>query len=135
MEIKKVLEYDYNYAEYIVTDGKYDIVCMCMSVPLETNDEPKIGMKVEGLYAFSFNNPIILKNVASKECYIQKDLKKYFRYKLCGNVVDSKKAIIKVFDFVIDLSNDYSNGFDTIVKDGDYVEFEVDRIDCTLVKN
>lgn len=60
--------------------------------------------------------------------------KKYFKYNLCGIVVDFKKSIIKVFDFVIDLSNDYSNGFDTLIKDGDYVEFEVDRIDCTLAK-
>ena len=49
MEIKQILEYDYNYAEYIVTDGKYDIVCMCLSVPLENNNEPKIGMKVDSL--------------------------------------------------------------------------------------
>ena len=60
--------------------------------------------------------------------------KKYFKYNLCGIVVYSKKSIIKVFDFVIDLSNDYPNGFDTLIKDGDYVEFEVDRIDCTLAK-
>lgn len=24
MEIKHILEYDYNYAEYVVTDGKHD---------------------------------------------------------------------------------------------------------------
>ena len=60
--------------------------------------------------------------------------KKYFKYNLCGIVVDSKKSIIKVFNFVIDLSNDYPNGFGILIKDGDYVEFEVDRIDCTLGK-
>lgn len=26
MKIKQILEYDYNYEEYIITDGKYDIV-------------------------------------------------------------------------------------------------------------
>ena len=108
---------------------------MCLSVPLENNKEPKIGMKVENLYAFSYNATIILKVLNSNKCYIQKDSKKYFKYNLCGIVVDSKKSIIKVFDFFIDLSNDYPNGFDTIIKDGDYVEFEVDRIDCTLMKN
>ncbi len=49
MEINHILEYDYNYAEYIVTDGKYDIVCMCLSVPLENNNDLKIGMKVDSL--------------------------------------------------------------------------------------
>lgn len=134
MEIKHILEYDYNYAEYIVTDGKYDIVCMCLSVPLENNTAPKIGMKVDSLYAFSYNGSIILKVSNTNKCNIQKDSKKYFKYNLCGVVVDSKKSIIKVFDFIIDLSNDYPNGFDTIIKDGDYIEFKVDRIDCTLAK-
>lgn len=135
MEIKQILEYDYNYAEYIVTDGKYDIVCMCLSVPLENNNEPKIGMKVDSLYAFSYNDSIILKVSNTNKCNIQKDTKNYFKYNLCEIVVDSKKSIIKVFDFVIDLSNDYPNGFDTLIKDGDYVEFDVDRIDCILAKN
>ena len=48
MEINHILEYDFNYAEYIVSDGKYDIVWMCLSVPLENNN-PKIGMKVDSL--------------------------------------------------------------------------------------
>ena len=132
MEIKHILEYDYNYAEYIVTDGKYDMVCMCLSVPLKNNKDPKTGMKVESLYAFSCKDTIILKVSNTNKCYIQKDLQKHFKYKLCGIVVDSKKALIMVFDFVIDLANDYPNGFDTIIKNGDYVEFEVDRIDCII---
>lgn len=135
MEIKHILEYDYNYAEYIVTDGKYDIVCMCLSVPLENNKDPKIGMRVESLYTFSYNGSIILKVSNANKCYIKRDQKKYFKYNLCGIVVHSKKSVIKVFDFIIDLSNDYPNGFDTIIKEGDYVEFEVDRIDCKLAKN
>ncbi len=135
MEIKYILEYDYNYAEYKVTDGKYDIICMCLSVPLENNNEPKIGMKVECLYAFSYKDTIKLNVSKSGKCYIKKDLKNYFKYKLCGVVVDSINAIIKVFDFVIDLKEDYPTGFDTTIKKGDYVEFEVDRIDCILVNN
>ncbi len=133
MEIKCILEYDYNYAEYIVTDGQFDIVCMCMSVPLENNIEPKIGMKVERLYAFSYDDTIKLKISNFKRCYIQKDLKSYFKYNLCGIIIDALNAIIKVFDFIIDLKNIYPNGFDTTIKNGDYVEFEVDRIDCTLI--
>ena len=133
MEIKRILEYDYNYAEYIVTDGQFDIVCMCMSVPLENNIEPKIGMKVESLYAFSYDDTIKLKISKFKRCYIQKDLKSYFKYNLCVIIIDTLNAIIKVFDFIIDLKNIYPNGFDTTIKNGDYVEFEVDRIDCTLI--
>ena len=112
MEIKHILEYDYNYAEYIVTDGKYDIVCMCLSVPLENNN-PKIGMKVDSLYTFSYNDSIILKASNANKCNIQKDPKNHFKYSLRGIIVDSKKSIIKVFDFIIDLSNDYPNGYNS----------------------
>ncbi len=132
MEIKHILEYDYNYAEYMVTDGKYDVICMCMSVPLENNTEPKTGMKVGKIYTFSINNPIVLKISDSNQCYIQKDPRDHFEYKLCGIVVDSIKAIIRVFDFVIDLINDYPNGFDAMIKNGDYIEFCVDRLDCEI---
>ena len=134
MKIKRILEYDYNYAEYIVTDGKYDMVCMCLSVPLENDNEPKIGMKVENLYAFSYNDIIKLKISNNHKCYIQKVPNKYFKYKLCGIVIDSINALIKIFDFIIDLKNDYPNGFDAVIKKGEYVEFEVDRIDCTLTE-
>ena len=80
MEIKHILEYDYNYAEYIVTDGKYDIVCMCLSVPLENNNDPKIGMKVDSLYTFSYNDSIVLKVSNANKYNIQKDPKNHFKY-------------------------------------------------------
>ena len=133
MIIKHILTYDYNYAEYIVTDGKYDIVCMCMSVPLKNNNEPKIGMKVESLQAFTYSDTIMLSVSNGNKCYIQKDQNNYFKYKLRGIVVDSVNAIIGVFDFVINLKSNFPNGFDTTIKEGDCVEFEVDRIDCTLM--
>ena len=41
MHIKKVLEYDYNYAQYIVTDGRNDVKCVCMSVPLPNGKKPE----------------------------------------------------------------------------------------------
>ena len=44
MHIKKVLEYDYNYAQYIVTDGRNDVKCVCMSVPLPNGKKPESGL-------------------------------------------------------------------------------------------
>ena len=64
---------------------------------------------------------------------LKKSPEKYFKYKLCGIVVDSINAIIQVFDFIINLQNYYPNGFDSTIKISDYVEFDVDRIDCTLI--
>ncbi len=106
---------------------------MCLGVPLRNNKVPKIGMKIENLYAFSYNDTINLKISNSNKCYIKKSPEKYFKYKLCGIVVDSINAIIQVFDFIINLQNYYPNGFDSTIKNSDYVEFDVDRIDCTLI--
>ena len=52
MQIKEILQYDWNYAEYIVTDGMNDLMCMCNSVPLPDNKSPMVGMKISGIYAF-----------------------------------------------------------------------------------
>ena len=90
-------------------------------------------MKIENLYAFSYNDTINLKISNSNKCYIKKSPEKYFKYKLRGIVVDSINTIIQVFDFIINLQNYYPNGFDSTIKNSDYVEFDVDRIDCTLI--
>lgn len=135
MKIKLILEYNFNYAEYIVTDGKHDLICMCLSVPLSDNKEPKTGMQIKNLYAFSYENTIRLNISNNKKCYIKKDKNDYFKYKVCGSVEDSKKATIKVFEFVISLEYYYPEGFNSSLKNGEYVEFYIDRVDCTLLDN
>lgn len=135
MKIKLILEYNFNYAEYIVTDGNHDLICMCLSVPLSNNNEPSIGMQIKSLYAFSYENTIILNISNEKEYYINKDKNDHFKYKVRGSVEDSKKATIKVFEFVISLEYYYPEGFDSSLKNGEYVEFYIDRVDCTLLDN
>lgn len=134
MVIKQVLEYDYNYAEYIVTDGEYDLICMCLSVPLSENKAPQIGMLIENIFAFTLNDTIRLTISKNKNHFILKE-KEYFKYKVCGNVVDSKRSLIRVFDFIISLEFYYPDGLPTIFKNTDCVEFEVDRFDCTILEN
>ena len=53
-------------------------------------------------------------------------------YKIKGRIFDSKKAIIKVYNYIINLENDYPNGFEEDFKNGDHVEFSVDRLDCVI---
>ena len=134
MVIKKVLKYDYNYAEYVVTDGNYNLICMCLSVPLSDNKVPQVGMLIENIFAFTISDTIRLTISKNKKHFIQKE-KKYFKYKVCGNVVDSRKSLIRIFDFIVSLEFSYPDVLPTIFKNNDYVEFEVDRFDCTILDN
>lgn len=57
-------------------------------------------------------------------------------YKVNGYIIDSRKYLVKVFDFIISLeyiySYEYSNNKEFIFKDGDLVTFVVDRFDVII---
>ena len=131
MKISKILEFNYNYGEYLVSDGSHEVRCICNSIPLPNNQEPKVGMSVKTLYAFSYAENIDLIISQNRNYYIQKDKKYYFKYKVCGTIENHQKALIRVFDFIISLGYYYPDGFNFLLEDG-YVEFEVDRFDCDL---
>lgn len=134
MHIKKVLEYVYNYAEYIVTDGNNELKCVCMSVPLPDGREPKSGLEITKIYAFNVEKVIIKKIIKEKDMKdsITKPLFDPLGYKLKGRVIDSNKSVVEIFDFKIDLEYDYPDGLGEEFKNGDYVEFSVDRLDCII---
>ena len=132
MFIKKILTYDFNYAEYIVSDGKHDIVCMCLSVPLPNNTKPSINMNVKKIYAFSLNS-IELKTITdSKDKHVNIERKDYFKYQLRAKVLDSKNSLVCLGGLKISLENDYPDGFPINILNDDYIEFNVDRLDCEL---
>ena len=58
MHIKKVLEYDYNYAQYIVTDGRNDVKCVCMSVPLPNGKKPESGLEITKIFGILLLQPL-----------------------------------------------------------------------------
>ena len=134
MHIKKVLEYDYNYAQYIVTDGRNDVKCVCMSVPLPNEKKPESGLKITKIYAFSVEG-VILKKVIEEKNMRDEIIKPFFDslgYKLKGRILDSNKSIVQVFNFEIDLEYDYPDGLGEEFKNGEYVELSVDRLDCII---
>jgi len=47
MEITKINEYSDSYAEYQISDGLYELRCVCNYVPLPNEMEPKVGRKVK----------------------------------------------------------------------------------------
>lgn len=131
MKIKEIVKFDFNYAEYIVTDGNYDVICLCLSVPLLNNEVPVKGMEVKIIYPFTFDAIDIKKNNDEKEFLIQKN-KAYFEYYLRGMIVNKEKALIKIENFVICLEKDFKEGFSDQYQIGDFIEFKVDRLDCEL---
>ena len=70
MKITKINEY--SYAEYQISDGLYELRCICNSVPLPNEMEPKIGMKVKKLYVFCYNDLISINKELRKEYSIVK---------------------------------------------------------------
>ena len=134
MYIKKVLNYSYNYADYIVSDGKNELVCMCLSVPLHNGKEPKSGMKITNIEVFSIDGLKISKitNPKYQNYNIKKYLFNFFKCKLKGKIIDSKLAIVKVYDFIISLGWEYPEGFSEDFKEGDFIEFIADRLDCEI---
>ena len=134
MHIKKVLEYDYNYAQYIVTDGRNDVKCVCMSVPLPNGKKPESGLEITKIFAFSVEGVILKKVIEEKNMRdeIIKPLFDSLGYKLKGRILDSNKAIVQVFNFEIDLEYDDPDGLGDEFKNGEYVELSVDRLDCII---
>lgn len=131
MEIAKINEYSYSYAEYLVSDGNRELRCVCNSVPLPNEIEPKVGMKVKKLYIFSYNDLIPIKKELKKEYSIVKTEKIGFQYKLTGNIYNKKRALIRVFNFIMSLEYFYPDGIDEY-EDGEYVTIIADRIECEL---
>lgn len=137
MFIKKVICYDYNYAEYIVSDGDHELLCMDLTVPLPNMQEPKPNMKISTIFVFSFDDSIKCKKIyesTDKLDLIIKDKNDYFRYFLRAHIVDLEQAIVEAYGFQISLENYLPDGFDKSFCKGDYIEFVADRLDC-LIEN
>lgn len=130
MFIKEILEYDYNYAEYIVTDGKFNVICICMSVPLPLDKEPELGMKIRIIAPFSVDDiEVMLSN--KKEPFIKKG-KQPLEYFLAAEIVNKEKALVKIGGLLISLEDYCENGFSEGFEKGCFIEFKAPRLDCYI---
>ena len=82
MKIGKINEYSYSYAEYQISDGNMELRCVCNSVPLPFGQEPKVGMPVKMLYAFSYGKLLIIKEDSLHSHMIIKTEKFGFQYQI-----------------------------------------------------
>lgn len=132
MYIKKVLDYSFNYAEYIISDGIYELICMCISVPLINGRVPEENMNISNIYVFVSDKISIQKMNNEEKEYIKKNPNKYFGYEIQGHIIDVKKSILQVFGFRISLEYDYPNGLPNVYCEGDVIRLIVDRFDCEI---
>lgn len=103
-------------ADVIVSDGEFEILCYCLY-------EPEIGSHIKEITTF-FAEDIM--RVQCKECVILKSNKSYYSYHLQGEVIDTDVPAVRIGGFKVNL--DVSLPKD-IIK-GEYVEFDVCRLDC-----
>ena len=83
-------------------------------------------------YALNYSGELIGKRFNEcKVCIISDDIVSKIYLEIVKDSLQLKD--FQVFDFIINLQNYYPNGFDSTIKISDYVEFDVDRIDCTLI--
>lgn len=131
MEISKVNEYSYSYAEYNITDGKYEIRCICNSVPLPNGLEPKQGMKIKKLYAFCYDENQAVQRSENNNYSCVKTEKYGFQYKVVGNIYDKENKLIKFYDFIVSLEFLRDEVLEKFNK-GEYVSLIIDRFECDL---
>ena len=139
MRIKMVKEYTESYCELVVTDNYKNVICVCDFIPMQKNEVPLCGAKISMLNAFFLDeNPkITLVNDKDKQNFkLSKKGLCGMSYSLRGKIVDEKKYILKVYGFHISLeylfSSEYVNPLEFIYKDGDWIDFVVDRFDAVI---
>ncbi len=121
MFVKEIRDYDRfsDEADIIISDGKYDLLCYCFPTEI-----PKKGQTIKTVTALFAKNMMRVKNNE----FIIKKMTNYYAYQLQGEVIDSLTPKICIGDIIIYLDSSLPKD----IKEGEYIELSVDRLDCTL---
>lgn len=139
MKIRKIKGLTEHEGELIITDGCFDIEGICVSLPLLNNRALNIGESVTLLYAFfQKEDPIIvkLKDIKQQKYKLKKKGIFGMSYYVQGHVIDEKKYLVKVFDFIISLEYLFGSEYENrtfVYKNGEWLSFLVDRFDITIL--
>ena len=139
MKIKKIQDLTEYEGEFIITDGRFDIEGTCVSLPLSNNRAPYIGESVTSLHAFFLTDePIIikLKDIRKQKTRLKKKCIIGMSYYVQGCVIDEKKYLVKVYDFIINLEYLFGSEYENKTfnyKKGEWLSFLVDRFDITIL--
>lgn len=121
MFVKSVKDFDEvsNEATIIVSDGEYDIMCYC-----HLAYHYPVGTEVNTIESLLVKN---IMRVETNECLITK-LDGSYAYHLQGKVTDFLNRIVCIGALKINLDDH----FPCDIKAGEYVEFDVLRLDCEI---
>ncbi len=122
MFVKQVKKFDGYEADLVVSDGEYELLCYVYHYP-PFREIPE-GITVKDITSLHVKD---IKRVSGQDCLIRKEAGDY-PYFLRGKVVDIDKRIIAVGKILIKLDKP----LDKSVKQDDFLEFTVQRLDCTL---
>jgi hypothetical protein len=130
MFVKEVVIYDGYYAEYIVTDGEYDLLCMDVSLPTSPKlEKPKEGTGILEIYAISIADKVQIKRADDEnKTYLVERGKYPLSYTIRAKIIDKEKALVKLNRLIIELLDPLPTG----LENGDFIDFEADRLDCVL---
>ena len=135
MKIKDILRYDFHYAEFVVTDGKHDLVLMCHNVPHYGELIPAIGTGIKSLSVLNYQKEFELKKIEDKDKqkYAILKGKTFYEYILRGKVIDPILALVMIEGFLVSLKNHFELGLPKSFKINDFVEFTADRLDASII--
>lgn len=119
MYLKEVKDYDKfsDEADIVVSDGQYELMCYC-----HPSDYYNIGVPIKEISAVFASNIMRVQNKA----YSVLKLEDYYAYHLQGEIIDIDLPSILIGGLKIILDSPLPK--DVIL--GDYVELDVDRLNC-----
>ena len=119
MRIKNINWMNKEAKEAIVNVCVRDKEIMCFSCPCNYNIGDKILLNLECL---NINNIFL----SEEDKYGIYKLDNYFKYRLCGRIMDKKEGIIEVYNFKLHIEQELIPGD---IDNDMFIEFEVARID------
>lgn len=106
-------------ADIVVSDGKYNLLGYCTFA-----GTCFVNQLVKEIDAFMALN--IMR--AKKKCYIVQKTDGYYSYHLCGRVLDIGIPMVEIGDLKILLDTCLPKD----IKIGEYIDFDVNRLNCWL---
>lgn len=122
MFIKEVKNFNEYEADLIISDGTYEILCYFDAFPPIKNIEK--GTNVKGLSTFLAEDIIR----ADRMEYAINKKEDFYSYQLQGEVLSIDKPIIGIGDIKLELDAPLPGD----IAVGEYVQFNVMRLDCLL---
>lgn len=121
MFVKEIKDIDKNSgeADVLVSDGRYEVMCYCH--PLENKKQGAKVSEISTLFAED------IMRIDDAEYSVRKEAGHYSYY-LQGKVIGTQKPLISIGKIIIRLDKPMAKD----IKQGEFVQFKVERLNCTI---